>query len=68
VNKSTVVREYILTLALLKNLASMAIYIISAPEYKIWSINGLSTVNNRYVDEKLGIPFTQIKLLRNFKK
>jgi hypothetical protein len=66
VNKSTVIREYILTLALLKNLASVAI--ISAPEYKIWSINGLSTVNNRYVDEKLGNPFTQIELLRNFNK
>jgi uracil DNA glycosylase len=38
--------------AWLQNFASMAI--ITAPEYKIWSINGLSTFNNRYVDEKLG--------------
>ena len=35
---------------------------------KIWSINGFSTVNNRYVDEELGNPFTQIELLRNFNK
>jgi hypothetical protein len=42
--------------------------ITTAPEYKIWSIIGLSTVNNRYVDEELGNPFTQIELLRNFNK
>ena len=44
--------------AWLKNLASMAI--ISAPEYKIWSINRLYTVNNRYVDEELGNPFSHL--------
>jgi hypothetical protein len=45
-----------------KNCANMAI--ISAPEYKIWTISGLYTVNNRYVDEELGNPFSLIELFR----
>ena len=48
--------------AWLKNFESMDI--ISAPEYKIWSISGLYTVNNRYVDEELGNPFSLIELFR----
>jgi hypothetical protein len=48
--------------AWLKYFASMAIN--SAPEYKIWSIGGLYTVNNRYVDEELGNPFSLIELFR----
>jgi hypothetical protein len=46
--------------AWLKKFASTAI--ISAPEYKIWSISGLYTV--MYVDEELGNPFSLIELIR----
>jgi hypothetical protein len=42
--------------------------IISAPEYKIWSISGLYTMNNRYVDEELGNPFSLIEMFLKFKK
>jgi hypothetical protein len=48
--------------AWLKDFASMAI--ISSPEYKIWSISGLYTINNRYVDEEFGNPFSLIVLFR----
>jgi hypothetical protein len=46
----------------LNNFASMAI--ISSQEYKKWSISGLYTVNNRYVDKELGNPFSLIELFR----
>jgi hypothetical protein len=59
VNESIFTPEYILRFVWLKNFASMAI--ILPPEYQIWSISGLYTVNNRYVDEELGNPFNLIE-------